>query len=146
MSGNTPSKNAPKHPHSGRSVPSTPHIRLFLAPLAPFSPLPPSIPHLATLSPSETKKRGKAATSPPFLASGSTKFNFSPFNLHPKLNTRLNRIKPKFNPLQPFAHFVLSRISPRITSNSLIFSHSTLFRFFPTLYISFSCPYQDTSS
>ena len=54
----------------------------------------------------------------------------------------MNRIKPKFNPLQPFAHFVLSPISPQFTRNSLIYRHSTSFRFTLTLYISFSCPYK----
>lgn len=142
--------HAHERQHTKQKRPKAPTFRSLhpkYAPYSPlfslsraFSPLPPSIPHLATLSPSETKKRGKAAASPPFLASGSTQFNPSPFNLHPKLNTSLNRIKPKFNPIQPFAHFVLSRISPRTTPNSLILNHSTLFRLFPTLYISFSCP------
>lgn len=87
------------------------------------------------------KKRRKAATSPPFVALSSTKFNPTSFNLRLELNAPVNRIKPKFNPLQPFAHFVLSLIFSQSTRNSLIYRHSTSFTSTPTLYISFSCPY-----
>ena len=113
----------------------------ILSPSRAFSFLCPPItaPHVRKAH--KRKKRRKAATSPPFVALSSTKFNPTSFNLRLELNAPLNRIKPKFNPLQPFAHFVLSPIFSQSTRNSLIYRHSPSFRLTPTLYISFSCPY-----
>ena len=116
----------------------------ILSPSRAFSFLcPPILPPLHVRKAHKRKKRRKAVTSPPFVALSSTKFNPTSFNLRLELNAPLNRIKPKFNPLQPFAHFVLSPISPQSTRNSLIYRRSTSFRFTLTLYISFSCPYLD---
>ena len=135
----------------GEIQPKTPVLHLsvalhtpqfpILSPYRAFFPPPsnPTAPHVRKAH--KRKKRRKAATSPPFVALSSTKFNPTSFNLRLELNAPLNRIKPKFNPLQPFAHFVLSPISPQSTRNSLIYRHSTSFRLTPTLYISFSCPY-----
>lgn len=127
---------------------STPLCRSPYAPITHFKPLsrlffpPPSnLPSNTSGKPTKRKERRKAATSPPFVALSSTKFNPTSFNLRLELNAPLNRIKPKFNPLQPFAHFVLSPIFSQSTRNSLIYRHSTSFRLTPTLYISFSCPY-----
>lgn len=136
----------------GEIQPKTPVLRLsvalhtpqfpILSPLSRlFFPLPSNLPPYTSGKPTKRKERRKAATSPPFVALSSTKFNPTSFNLRLELNAPLNRIKPKFNPLQPFAHFVLPPISTQSTRNSLIYRHSTSFRFNPTLYISFSCPY-----
>ena len=135
----------------GEIQPQTPVLHLsvalhtpqfpILSPSRAFSFLCPPItsPHVRKAH--KRKERRKAATSPPFVALSSTKFNPTSFNLRLELNAPLNRIKPKFNPLQPFAHFVLSPIFSQSTRNSLIYRHSTSFGFNPTLYISFSCPY-----
>ncbi len=135
----------------GEIQPQTPVLHLSVALHTPqypilslsraFSFLCPPIYHPTRQESPQTKERRKAATSPPFVALSSTKFNPTSFNLRLELNAPLNRIKPKFNPLQPFAHFVLSPISSQSTRNSLIYRHSTSFRLTPTLYISFSCPY-----
>lgn len=74
-------------------------------------------------------------------ALNSTKFNLASFKIRPRLNASLNRIKPKLNPIQPFAHFVLFSVLPPHSRNSLIHTSFPLFRFTPSLYISFSCPY-----
>lgn len=134
----------------GEIQPQTPVLRLSVALHTPQFPiLSPSrafssalqstTPHIRKAH--KRRERRKAATSPPFVALSSTKFNPTSFNLRLELNAPVNRIKPKFNPLQPFAHFVLSPIFSQSTRNSLIYRHSTSFRFNPTLYISFSCPY-----
>ena len=139
----------------GEIQPKTPVLHLSVALHTPQFPIlspsrafsflcPPILPPLHVRKAHKRKKRRKAATSPPFVALTSTKFNPTSFNLRLELNAPLNRIKPKFNPLQPFAHFVLSPISPQSTRNSLIYRRSTSFRFNPTLYISFSCPYLKT--
>lgn len=135
----------------GEVQPQTPVLHLsvalhtpqfpILSPSRAFSFLRPPIirPHVRKAH--KRKKRRKAATSPPFVALSSTKFNPTSLNLRLELNAPLNRFKPKFNPLQPFAHFVLSPIFSQSTRNSLIYRHSTSFTSTPTLYISFSCPY-----
>ena len=74
-------------------------------------------------------------------ALNSTKLNRASFKIRPRLNASLNRIKPKLNPIQPFAHFVLSSVLPPHSRNSLIYTPFPLFRFIGSLYISFSCPY-----
>ena len=128
----------------------------FSAPLAPFLPLVPPTVHLAPLTPSQAQKRREQPPQPPspalcfdlfslpvppFQSPSSTYFNLSPFNLRPELNTPVNEIQPKFNPLQPFAHFVFFVFTSRTTSNSLIYTLFIVFRLTPSLYISFSCPY-----
>ena len=136
----------------GEIQPQTPVLHLSVAPHTPKFPIlspsrafsflcPPILPPHTSGKPTKRKERRKAATSPPFVALTSTKFNPTSFNLRLELNAPLNRIKPKFNPLQPFAHFVLSSISTQSTRNSLIYRPSPSFRLTPTLYISFSCPY-----
>ena len=133
----------------------------FSASLTSFLPLIPPTAHLAPLMPSKTQKRREQPPQPPspalyfdlfslqvppFQSPSSTYFNLSPFNLRPELNTPVNEIQPKFNPLQPFAHFVFSVFTSRTTSNSLIYTLFIVFRLTPSLYISFSCPYRLTSS
>ena len=115
----------PSHPQNAKNEQRTPHATSRTA----------------------TKKARAATTATlasnifrPFQPPSSTNFNLSPFNLHPKLNTSLNRIKPKFNPLQPFAHFVFSALILQSAPNSFIYRCFTVFRFNSPLYISFSCP------
>ncbi len=167
VSGETPRKtlqNTPKTTLPTLSTPSfshlSPHICPFLAPLAPFLPSTPPTAHRATLTPSQpqnqsphppqpphapaTPRHKKGESSPhshPRQLHNSTNFNLSPFNLHPKLNASVNNLQPKFNPLQPFAHFVFSLVHPPTTRNSLIFRRFIVFRLNTSLYISFSCPY-----
>ena len=59
MSSNAPRKNTPKHPHSGNSVPSTPHIHPFLAPLAPFLLCRPQFPTSPHSAPQKQKSEEK---------------------------------------------------------------------------------------
>lgn len=134
----------------GEVQPQTPVLHLSVALHTPQFPILSHSRAFSFLCPQSTtqhvrkahkrKKRRKAATSPPFVALSSTKFNPTSFNLRLELNAPVNRIKPKFNPLQPFAHFVLSPIFSQSTRNSLIYRHSTSLSSTPTLYISFSCP------
>lgn len=138
----------------GEVQPKTPVLHLSVAPHTPQFPIlspsrafsflrPPFYRPTRQESP-QTKKATKSShLATFFVALSSTKFNPTSFNLRLELNAPLNRIKPKFNPLQPFAHFVLSPTSSQSTRNSLIYRHSTSFRFTPTMYISFSCPYID---
>lgn len=105
-----------------------------------FSFLCPPIYHPTRQESPQTKRATKSSHLATFVALSSTKFNPTSFNLRLELNAPVNRIKPKFNPLQPFAHFVLSPIFSQSTRNSLIYRHSTSLSSTPTLYISFSCP------
>ena len=138
---------------------STPPRPLFLSLYTPQCPIlspsrtfsssrpsnyPPRHPHALT----NTKKARAATTATlasnifrPFQPLTSTKFNSPPFNLRPKLNASVNNPQPKFNPLQPFAHFVFSTLALTFTPNSFIYRHFIVFRLSPSLYISFSCPY-----
>ena len=163
-------KNAPNHLKTTLPTLSTPslfhsspHICPFSAPLAPFLPSTPPTARRTTLTPSHpqnqaphppqpprataTPRHKKGESSPhshPRQQYNSTHFNLSPFNLHPKLNTPVNNPQPKFNPLQPFAHFVFSTLALTFTPNSFIYRHFIVFRLSPSLYISFSCPYMQT--
>ena len=157
-------KNAPNHLKTTLPTLSTPslfhsspHICPFSAPLAPFLPSTPPTAHRTTLTPSQpqnqapqpsrataTPRHKKGESSPhshPRQQYNSTHFNLSPFNLHPKLNTPVNNLQPKFNPLQPFAHFVFSALTHTSTPNSLIYTLFLVFTLNTLLYISFSCPY-----
>ena len=145
----TRAKNSPKtRPNARLSTSFALFSFLCAPPLPPFKPFsrpfslsPLHLPTAPRRNAHARKKRPKAAPSPPLPALNSTKLNRASFKIRPRLNASLNRIKPKLNPIQPFAHFVLSPISTQSTRNSLIYRHSTSFRFNPTLYISFSCPY-----
>lgn len=140
--------NSKTRPNARLSTPFT--LFSFLCapplPLLSLSPvLSPSRPSILPTAPRRNaharKKRPKAAPSPPLPALNSTKLNRASFKIRPRLNASLNRIKPKLNPIQPFAHFVLSSVLPPHSRNSLIYTPFPLFRFIGSLYISFSCPY-----
>ena len=163
MSGETPEKR-PKTPLKPPSRPSlrphysTPHptfarfpplSRPFFRPPLQLPTAPPSRPHSPKIkhrSPHappprpDTKKGESSPHSHPRQQYNSTHFNLSPFNLHPKLNTPVNNLQPKFNPLQPFAHFVFSTLTHTSTPNSLIYTLFLVFTLNTLLYISFSCP------
>lgn len=144
----TRAQNSPKTRPGARFSPS--FLPLFFPPrlaFAPFKPFSrpfslssPNCPPRPVETPTHEKKRPKAAPSPPLPALNSTQFNPASFKIRPRLNASLNRIKPKLNPIQPFAHFVLSSVLPPHSRNSLIYTPFPLFRFIGSLYISFSCP------
>ena len=124
----TGTQNSPKSPLLSSRRPLFPlffSLRAPSLPLFSLSPaLSPSRPSLSTAprrNAHKRKKRPKAAPSPPLPALNSTKFNLASFKIRPRLNASLNRIKPKLNPIQPFAHFVLSSVLPSHSRNSLIF-------------------------
>lgn len=144
----TGTQNSPKSPLLSSRRPLFPLFFSLRAPSLPLFSLSPALSpsrpsHLPTAprrNAHKRKKRPKAAPSPPLPALNSTKLNRASFKIRPRLNASLNRIKPKLNPIQPFAHFVLSSVLPPHSRNSLIYTPFPLFRFIGSLYISFSCP------
>lgn len=123
-----------------RFLPTRPAFAPFKPFSRPFSLSPLQLPTAPHRNAHTRKKRPKAAPSPPLPALNSTKLNRASFKIRPRLNASLNRIKPKLNPIQPFAHFVLFPVLPLYTRNFLIHTPFPLFRFTGSLYISFSCP------
>lgn len=137
---NSPKTRPPFHSFHHLFFPLRPAFAPFKPFSRPFSLSPLHLPTAPRRNAHARKKRPKAAPSPPLPALNSTKLNRASFKIRPRLNASLNRIKPKLNPIQPFAHFVLSSVLPPHSRNSLIYTPFPLFRFIGSLYISFSCP------
>ena len=133
----TSSFKPPRPPSSATPRPHLPRFKPLQRPLSANLLHPPTVPLLAG-----TKKRREQPQKPPSPAINSTKFNYPPFNIHPYLNIPVNNLHPKFNPIQPFAHFVLHTNIHQTPHNSLIYTHSTIIIHNPPLYISFSRPYR----
>ena len=135
----------------GEIQPQTPVLHLsvalhtpqfpILSPSRAFSFLRPPICRPTRQESPQTKKATKSSHLATFRRSQFNQIQPHVVQSSPRIKRSTERIKPKFNPLQPFAHFVLSSIFSQSTRNSLIYRHSTSFRFTSTLYISFSCPY-----